>query len=105
MAIAYNVVRRMPDVQKAVVDITLDGAYAAGGYALTNAQLGMLVTPDMVDPIVTTGQGFTPEWNKTTNKLLMFKTAAGAGAHAECVAGDLSSAVVVRCEVTGTPML
>jgi hypothetical protein len=105
MAIAYNVVRRMPDVQKTIVDITLDGAYPAGGYALTNAQLGMLSTPDMVDPVIITAQGFTPDWDKTNNKLKMFKSAGVAGAHTECANTDLSSAVVVRCEVTGVPML
>jgi hypothetical protein len=110
MAITYNIVRRMTDQSKAIVDITLDANYAAGGYALTPSAMGMIqtnpaTTPDMVDPQVITGQGFTPQWNQGTNKLQMFKTGAGlSGALAECVNTDLSSAVKVRCEVTGTPM-
>jgi hypothetical protein len=105
MAIAYSIVRRMPDMQKAIVDITLDGAYGAGGYALNNNQMGMLAAPDMVDADIKTGQGFTPIWNQSTGKLQMFKSAGAAGAHTECVAGDLTNAVIVRCEVTGIPLV
>lgn len=105
MALAYKFVRRMPDVNKTVVDITLDGSYAAGGYALVNASLGLASAPDMLDPVVATGQGFTPIWNQSTGKLMMYKSAAIAGAHTECVAGDLSSAVVIRCECIGVPLI
>jgi len=105
MSIAYNIVRRLPDQNKTIVDITLDGSYASGGYALAPASLGMLQAPDMIDPDVKTGQGFTPIWNQTTGKLQMFKSAGSAGAHAECASGDLSSAVVVRLEVTGIPLI
>jgi hypothetical protein len=105
MAIAYNIVSKLPDERKTIVDITLDGNYAAGGYALTPASMGMLAAPDMVDPQIVTGQGFAPQWNKGTAKLQMFKNAAGAGALTECANTDLSSAVVVRCEVTGLPLI
>lgn len=108
MALAYNIVRRMPDVSKAIVDITLDGSYAAGGYALAAAGLGMEAAPDMVDPqvVTTVGAGFIPSWNQQTGKLQMFKTGAAlSGVLAECVAGDLSASVKVRCEVTGIPLI
>lgn len=107
MALAYTIVRKLPDVSKTIVDITLDGSYAAGGYALTPASLGMEAAPDMVDPqiVTTTGQGFIPSWNQQTGKLQFFKNAAGAGAFAECVAGDLSASVKCRVEVTGIPLI
>jgi hypothetical protein len=104
MALAYTLIRKMPDLSKMIVDITLDGAYAAGGYLLSNPSLGMYAAPDMVDPQVRTGQGFVPLWNQVTGKLMMFKSAGAAGPQAECAAGDLSNAVTVRCEVTGTPL-
>lgn len=104
MAIAYNLVRRMPDMSKTIVDITLDGAYAAGGYALTNSALGMAAKADMIDPMVITAQGFDAAWDQVNNKLKMWKSGS-TSAKAECVAGDLSSAVVVRCEVTGIPLI
>jgi hypothetical protein len=66
--------------------------------------MGMYVAPDMVDPQVITGQGFSPGWNKGTGKLMMFKNAAGAGAFTECVGADLSNAVTVRCEALGVPL-
>lgn len=106
MAIAYSIVRRMPDIQKAIVDVTLDAAYGAGGYALTPNSLGMLAAPDMVDPqvVTTAGAGFVPSWNQQTGKLQMFKVGA-AGALTECVNTDLTAAVKVRLEVTGIPLI
>jgi hypothetical protein len=104
MALAYTSVRKNPDIGKMVTDVTLDGSYSAGGYALSNAGLGMYGAPDMVDPQVITGQGFSPGWNRGTGKLMMFKSAAGASPFTECVAGDLSTAVVVRCEALGIPL-
>jgi hypothetical protein len=103
MAIAYTVVARYPDQRKTVVDITLDGSYASGGYALDNRQLGLIQAPDSVDPYMVTGDGFTPTFVASTNKLKIFKSAGAAGAHTECVAGDLTSSVKVRCDVTGVP--
>jgi hypothetical protein len=104
MAIAYNVVRRMPDTGKTIVDITLDGSYAAGGYALNSNQLGMLQKPDMIDPAVITAQGFDAAWDQPNHKLKMWKSGSSS-AKAECVGADLSSAVVVRCECTGLVMV
>ena len=105
MAIAYNIVRKMPDQSKVVVDITLDGAYDGVGYLLSHVGLGLASAPDMVDLDVQTGQGFTPVWNKATGKLVMYKSAGAAGAHAQCAAGDLSNAVIVRAECIGVPLI
>jgi hypothetical protein len=65
----------------------------------------MLATPTMVELDVKTAQGFLPVWDQTANKLKMFKSAGAAGALAECASADLSSSVVIRAEVTGTPIL
>lgn len=102
MAIAYTRVAFYPDMRKSIVDVTLDAAYAAGGYALTPASLGFETAPNMVDPqvVTTAGQGFVPSWNQQTGKLQMFKVGA-AGAMTECVNTDLTAAVKVRLEVTG----
>lgn len=100
MAIAYSVVQKLPLAYKTIVDITLDNAYPANGYALANASMGILGAPSMLDLDVKTAQGFTPVWDQANNKLKMFKSAGAAGAHAECASADLSSAVVVRAEVT-----
>lgn len=90
-----------PDQGMTVTDVTLDGSYPANGYPLSNQSLGLLANPSSVDLDVGTAQGFTPVWDTTNNKLKMFKSAGAAGAHAECVAGDLSTAVVVRVTCRG----
>src|SRR5689334_19397192 len=102
MAIAYNIVDRSPLSGRTSVEITLDGSYAAGGYQLSNSGLGMLTNPASVQLTVRSGQGFTPVYDKANNKLKMFKTAAGSGAHAECVNTDLSSSVIVSALCNGT---
>ena len=105
MAIAYNIVARRPDVGRTIVDVTLDGSYSSGGYVLDPKQLGMLVAPDSVDPYFTTGEGFTPNYTASTQKLKIFKSAGAAGQHTEASSGDLTSSMKVRCDVAGTPTL
>lgn len=90
-----------PDQGMTVTDVTLDGSYSSGGYALSNASLGLLANPSSIDLDVGTAQGFTPVWDTANHKLKMFKSAGAAGAHAECAAGDLSTAVVVRLTCRG----
>lgn len=48
------------------VEFTLDAAYAAGGYAVTPAQLG-LASIDLILPCPTSG--YVPEWDYTNAKL------------------------------------
>ena len=106
MAIVYNIVRKSPDQSKMVVDITLDGSYSAGGYALTPASLGLLAAPDMVDPILRSGQGLVPVWNQSTGKLMMYRTGAVVSTPLqEAVNTDITTAFIVRCEVTGIPLV
>src|ERR1044072_6834749 len=104
MALSYSINPSSPrDKGKTIVDITLDSAYPSGGYALSNAGLGMLVKPTMIDLDVSTAQGFTPVWDVSNHKLKMFKSGSNS-AHSECASADLSSSVVIRAEVTGTPI-
>lgn len=107
MAIAYARVATYGDKYQTITDITLDGSYGAGGYALTNASLGMLATPDNVVPqVITPATGLMAEWDKTNNKLKMWKTGSATSAiFLEAGAGDMSSATVVRVEATGKPIL
>jgi hypothetical protein len=102
MAIAYNIVDRSPLSGRTSVEITLDGSYSSGGYALSNSGLGLLTNPASVQLTVRSGQGFTPVYDKANNKLKMFKSAAGATAHTECANTDLSSSVIVAALCTGS---
>jgi len=104
MAIAYTVVSRRPDVSRMVIDVTLDGSYASGGYVLDPKQMGF-ISVDAVDAGMATGEGFTATYTTATGKLKMFKSAGAAGQHTECASGDLTSSMKVRCDVTGTPLL
>ena len=104
MAIAYATVARYPDKYQIITDITADGSYAAGGYLLSAAQLGVLGI-DAVDVDSITGDGFTGHYVSSTGKLKIFKSAGAAGQHTECVSGDLSTANKFRLTVTGKPIL
>lgn len=104
MAISIATVRKDPDVRRNIFDITLDASYASGGYAVTAAQMGVLAI-DNLNATMTSAQGFYPQWNNSTQKLKLYKNAAGAGALAECVNTDLSTSNIVRVEVQGNPIL
>lgn len=101
MAIAYSVIERRPDVGRTVVEITLDGSYAGGGYAIDYKQLGLLAAPAAIESNFSTGQGFASIYNHSTSKLMLFKASAGATAFTECVAGDLTNAMKVRAVCYG----
>jgi hypothetical protein len=104
MAIAYTQVASYPDMRTTVYDITLDGSYASGGYAVTAASLGVLGI-DSLDCNWATGEGFTAAYVTSTGKIKCFKNAAGAGAFTECVNTDLTSSMKVRVTVIGKPIL
>ncbi len=104
MAIAYSIdLDSRRDLGQTTVDVTLDGSYPANGYPLSNAGLGMMDKPDSVQANTSSVQGVIGMWDKTNNKLKMFKGAAGL--LVECAAGDISSANVITLEVTGRPVL
>jgi hypothetical protein len=106
MALAYAVRRRgqAGDFQIRLVDITLDAAYAAGGYALSSQQMGLGSNGTVlaVIPIGARG-GFFGDWNQTTG-LLMIRDASGVAGAASPEVGNANAAingVVVRCLVIG----
>lgn len=80
MALSYNVVNRgaFGDLFFRVVDITLDNAYAAGGWQLSAAGLGF-GSNGVVFGVVPFGDatGRIPSWDRTANKLLI-RDASGA---------------------------
>lgn len=104
MALSYNVVRKNPVANRVVVDITADAAYPAGGWALSNASMGVLSTPDAVNCEVKTAQGFLPEWDAVNNKLKMWKSAAGATAFTEAASADITTSVIIRADVAANPL-
>jgi hypothetical protein len=110
MAIAYDIVSKgvAGNMRQNVVDITLDGSYASGGYALTAASLGV-ANIFVVIAQMKTGENLLPQYNHATGKLEILKGAStttvttGSGAFSELATNDTyaSSSVVVRCLVIG----
>lgn len=100
MALAYNVVDRgaFGDLNVRVVDITLDNAYAAGGWALTAKDLGF-GTNGIVYGVIpfSDGSGRILSWDRTANKL-MVRDASGAAnaATPEITTLTQMSGVIVR---------
>ena len=106
MAFAFATIARNLDKRETITEITLDASsYASGGIPVTNAQLGMLATPDHVNCEFSTGEGFNPEYIASTNKIKVYKNAAGAGAFTECVAGDFSTSMKLRVQAHGNPVV
>lgn len=87
-----------------VVDVTLDGSYAAGGYAITAANVGLSSIDQVILPGVKTALSATtalaPEWDYTNGKLKFFK-GNGVGALTEAANTDITSAMVIRCIFIG----
>lgn len=109
MAIAYSIsANSRRDVGQTLVTITLDGSYAAGGYALTNSSLGMLDNPDHINMQyvhATATNDFVPVYDKTNNKIKIFKSGTAGATLNECVSGDITSSHSIICEVRGRPTL
>jgi hypothetical protein len=109
MALAFaRVGTPRPDLREVVTDVTLDGSYAAGGYAITPAELGMLGAPDAVECVsyrhATATSSNLAVWDPVNSKLKVFETGgAVSGPFAECIAGDITTAHVVRLKATGNP--
>jgi len=105
MAIAYKIVASYPDIRTTIVDVTLDSSYSTGGYALTNASLGLLSNPVSVDATMNfaTTQPI-PLWDSATNKLAFFKSNTAAKV-TECANTDLSASNVCRLTVIGQPVV
>lgn len=85
------------------VDITLDGSYATGGWAITAANLKLNTIYQITPPSagIASARGFLLRWDHATGKLSAFQgsTASNAGLK-EIDAGDLNGEVI-RCFYEG----
>jgi hypothetical protein len=98
-----------------VAEITLDTAYATGGYALAAADFEMASIVAVI-PVPTAAADAThfalPVWNRATGKLQFFKTgtavssSASTGAFVELATNDtaVSASSKVLVLVIGTPL-
>lgn len=104
MAIAYAPVEKRPADGISIVDITLDGSYSAGGYALSNASIGMLTTPRQADLTyihATATNDFVPVFDPVNNKIKIFKSGTAGATLNECVSGDITSSHKIRATFHG----
>lgn len=105
MAIAYASVERRPDLGRTITDITLDGSYSAGGYALDNKSLGLLSNPKSVECTykhATATVSSLPQWDSANNKIKIFETAGTVDLpFKEVAAGDVTSSHVIRATAYG----
>lgn len=107
MALAYSVVSRGNDggeLSQRVVDVTLDAAYAAGGYALSTQSLGLGSNGVIKHVVGGVFGGFLVEWDFTNNKLKVRDASGLAGAASPEVPNNDANinGVVARLVVFGT---
>jgi len=106
MALAFSNQRYNPPrrgMRSGWVDVTLDGSYSAGGWAITAANLGLGTIYCLIPPgaAVKSSLGYPLLWNHSTGKLQAFQGSSASNVgHKEIDSGDLSS-VVVRCYYEG----
>lgn len=103
-ALTFTVVKRFKPqsgIRRGVIDITLDAAYGAGGWAITGANLG-IKGQGTISLLIPPGSknGYPLEWNQVAGKLKAYQESDTVGAMKEIDAGDLSAAVI-RCEYIG----
>jgi len=104
MALVYTRVASRPDLRETVTDVTLDGSYGAGGYAVSNAGLGLLSNADAMDISYshpTAASGNVAQYQPVTNKIMIFEAGTAAGPLAECSAGDITSSHKMRVVAKG----
>jgi hypothetical protein len=109
MALAYTRIKSRPDIREVVVDVTLDGSYSAGGYALDNKSLGVISTPEAVECSsyrhATATSSNVGVWDPVNNKLLIFEGNGATAPLVECAAGDITTSHKVRLTVKGDPII
>jgi len=74
-----------------VVDLTLDNAYAAGGYAITPAQLGFGANGVIYGVQSGVAGGFLTEWDQANKKLKCRDVSGGVGAVTPECANNLAA--------------
>lgn len=102
MAIAYARVKK--DAFTVTTDITLDGSYSAGGYALDNPSMGMNGNPTSMDLEyihATATNYFQPVYDPVNNKIKIFKSGTAGATLNECVSGDITSSHKIRATAYG----
>jgi hypothetical protein len=105
MALGYNIIARgaIGDLWFKVVDLTLDSAYAAGGYTLSPGSLGLGANGVVLGVIPMSNPGFITDFNQATGKLRIRDASGGVGAATPEAANNLAAlnGLVVRCLVLG----
>lgn len=108
MALAYSIVDRgaFGDLAVRIVDVTLDNAYAAGGWTLDPRAMGFGVNGIIYGIIPMTNPGFIMDFVPATSgaaKLRARDSSGGVGAVTPEIANNLAAAngLVVRCLVVG----
>lgn len=78
MALTYSIVKKgvFGNMRANIVDINLDGSYAAGGYALTPASMGIEGQVHMVLPVNASLDGVLAVYDTTNSKLALYKGAS-----------------------------
>lgn len=109
MALAYNVKQKLKlgNALAALVAITMDNAYAAGGVALDAAKCGIgpgpigFVVP--VGAVEGAGAGATLSWDDTNAKLKIYESAGAGALPTEIGAADLNNAILNVLVVGASP--
>lgn len=105
MALGYAVRDRSAfgDLTVRIVDITLDNAYAAGGYTLDPRSCGFGLNGTILHCDVGVAGGFLMEYSPSTGKLLVRDASGVAGAASPEVANNNAAInnVVVRAKMLG----
>jgi hypothetical protein len=88
MALTFTGVKPQPrdawgQLSVRIMDITLDGSYAAGGYAVTPQQAGFGQGGVIVYSILPEINGYSLEWVPATAKLKVLQNGAGSAPNAE----------------------
>lgn len=103
MALGYTIIRRgsFGDLSYRIADVTLDNAYAAGGYVLNPQQMGFGTNGSIVFALISGGgaDGFILEWDETTAKLKARDSSGGVGAVTPEVANNLAALNNVKVRV------
>jgi|SRR5215831_10618982 len=106
MAATTQIIKRgaSGDLFERLVDVTFDGSYPGGGYALTPQQLGLGLNGSIVLVLGATTKtgGWMVGWDYTNGKLQVFdgSGAASAAMH-EAAAATVLTGVVARILVKG----
>lgn len=107
MALAYTIRHRFPsagNLNIRVVDVTLDAAYAAGGYSLDTQKMGFGSNGTIVFVLSGPADGFLTEYDEQTGKLKLRDVSSAVGVAAIEVANGLAAlnGLIVRLLAYGT---